>query len=106
MCDCVDVEIGSYDNQIKIIPFWKKKSICIDKCLKDEIIYLWDQGIKTTGCCCGHNKVKPMINVNYKSEERMLKLGYEFWVNQFGVKCYKPYFDMLKLFSKLAELNI
>jgi len=32
----------------------KYKYVNIDKCLIHEIINLWEQGIKTTGCCCGH----------------------------------------------------
>lgn len=88
MCKCVNIEMGSYDNQD---PYWfKGQLIGLDRCIADEVNSLWKNGIVTTGSCCGHNKVNPMINVNWKSEGKMNELGYEFWINQFGVKCYNP----------------
>lgn len=40
-----------------------KKIIQIDFCLKQEIQYLWEQGIRTTGCCCGHGRNLGFIQV-------------------------------------------
>lgn len=80
MCKCIDVGIGSYDNQIcvdtpKHLNYHNSK-ICIDKCLYDEIEYLWSLGIKTTGCCCGHNKINGFIGVNFDDINKMKILGY------------------------------
>ena len=40
-----------------------KEYLWVDKCLADEIKYLWSKGITTTGCCCGHNFKRPYIGV-------------------------------------------
>ena len=72
MCNCKNVELWSYDNQVYVpmdeLPqhmraYWlyrrgldHDKWICIDKCVEQIIWDLWDNGITTTGCCCGHNK--------------------------------------------------
>ena len=92
MCNCQNVEMGSYDNQIELkAPDWSiHETICVDKCIKEEIQYLWDNNVETTGSCCGHNKVKPMINVKQNQELKMKFLGYKYIINQFDVKCYLP----------------
>jgi len=78
MCNCVDVDIGSYDNQICLNApeHMNYKFLCIDKCLIDEIKYLWSLGIKTTGCCCGHNKIEGFIGVEFDDIPKMKALGY------------------------------
>jgi len=88
MCDCKNVKIGSYDNQIELkIPNnikleynnpkkEKRETVCIDKCLVDEIKYLWNIGIRTTGCCCGHNIQQGYIGVIDKDISQMKNLGY------------------------------
>lgn len=70
MCNCKNIEIGSYDNQVELpapphIIEWAKKTnfslggdrltVCIDRCLEKEIKALWYEGITTTNSCCGHN---------------------------------------------------
>lgn len=91
-CDCIDIEMGSYDNQIEVkAPEWSSRNtICLDTCIADEVQGLWKKGIITTGSCCGHNKVDPMINVIPEMHKRMVYLGYDWKVNQYGVKCYYP----------------
>jgi len=90
MCKCVNVEIGSYSNQVKMKTWWNNEIICVDKCLSGEVISLWDNKIHTAGCCCGHNKIKPMINVLPEYHNKMIKLGYKYWINEHKVICYKP----------------
>ena len=90
MCNCENVEIGSYDNQVQMKAWWNNKIICVDECLWKEIHFLWDEKVQTTGCCCGHNKLKPMINVTPEHHNKMVELGYKSWVNKHGVICYKP----------------
>lgn len=71
---------------------------CVDKCLYDEIKWLNDNGIQTTGCCCGkHINMPPNhilshgeINVSEDCIDKMIKLGYNYWVNKFGVYCFIP----------------
>jgi len=89
-CDCVNVEIGSYTNQVvRPIPEHMadyraarvadglSDSICIDACMVAEIEALWAQGIRTTGCCCGHKKAPAYIGVFYDDIPRMKAMGYE-----------------------------
>lgn len=90
-CKCVNVEVGSYENQVELpapqhIIEWAEKSdfslggdrktVCIDRCLEKEIKALWGKGIITTGCCCGHGKVQPYIGVDDRSTGTMKALGY------------------------------
>ena len=95
MCDCVDVEIQSYDNQVMfptpphMRPLYAcggrlRESICVDKCLAEEVQWLWRWGIKTTGCCCGHNVKTDQSYIGVVDEdiERMKEMGYEVRPNE------------------------
>lgn len=87
MCNCVNIEIGSYGNQVELsrpphMPSIRGvNTVCVDKCLRNEILYLWSLGIITTGCCCGHNKVASYIGVEEKDIDRMKKMGYTVQLN-------------------------
>ena len=59
-----------------------KKEIWIDACLADEIQSLWDVGIHTTGCCCGHGIDDGFIQVIDDDMEKMMELGYEHYIYQ------------------------
>lgn len=91
MCNCKDIEVGSFGNQVDLPrPAHMKgreegsanHTICVDACLKDEILDLWAKGIRTTGCCCGHNKVPGYIGVVDQDIPRMLAMGYEVQPNE------------------------
>lgn len=86
MCDCGEhVRSQEYQNQVTLpSPFTEGKFICIDTCLEDEIKMLWKLGIKTNGCCCGHNYLLPYIGVYDKDVDRMIELGYIIHVNPNG----------------------
>lgn len=78
-CQCnINTDYGSWEQSIKIkAPTWSSKEyIWIDKCLVDEIKYLWKLGIETTGCCCGHKQSLPYIGVDYYNIGSMIELGY------------------------------
>lgn len=78
-CECKDVEIGSYDNQIWVhAPAHMPKDMgySLDACVAEEVMALWMLGITTTGCCCGHGKVYPYIGVSFEDIPRMKELGY------------------------------
>ena len=91
MCDCVNVKIGSYDNQVEL-PRPKcmtgrtegthSDTICVDKCITEEIKCLWSIGIHTTGCCCGHNIQEGYIGVIEEDIELMKKCGYKVHFNR------------------------
>jgi len=91
MCNCVNVKIGSYDNQVELLrpkcmigrtEGTNSNTICIDKCIAEEIKYLWSLGIRTTGCCCGHNKQEGYIGVIEKDIETIKKGGYKVLFNK------------------------
>lgn len=74
-CDCFDVDMGSYQNQIELQTpthmrsiqqigcLTIRETICIDTCIAPMVQALWDSKIITTGCCCGHNKVHGYIGI-------------------------------------------
>lgn len=89
MCDCHNVAIGSYKNQVcvNIPPHMEDlrryrlkngltPTLCIDRCLLAEIQCLWNLGVVTTGCCCGHNVFGGYIGVSREDIPRMKRLGY------------------------------
>lgn len=55
-----------------------KVVVPVDPCLADEVRELWEMGIVTTGCCCGHNlkKYDPYIGVREDFIPKMKELGY------------------------------
>ena len=58
-----------------------KTNILVDECLADEIENLWNKGIRTTGCCCGHGKYLGFINVCQDDDiEKMEHLGYQHYI--------------------------
>lgn len=93
MCKCANVKVGSYDNYIVLdvpsnitliynIPERDiRTTVSLDKCLSEEIKYLWSQGIRTTGCCCGHNVVPSYIGVIDEDIDKMKNLGYRVCFN-------------------------
>lgn len=56
-----------------------KTHVSVDPCLAAEIYELWNNGVVTGGCCCGHNigAYDAYILVHENSIERTLELGYE-----------------------------
>lgn len=88
-CQCNNVEMGSYDNQRTIpvpahMAYYKRcrlnnglqPFISVDKCCVPELVLLWKNGIHTYGCCCGHGKERPYINVAECQYLAALKLGF------------------------------
>lgn len=85
-CMCGDnVKIQEYQNQVTVLNPFTGKEVCIDRCLIDEIKILWNMGIETTGCCCGHGKYIPFIGVKEEYIESMVEFGYIIQINLSGV---------------------
>lgn len=87
---CEEIEFGTYNCAYNIMLPWLVKdpcdpdapkepmTVCVDKCLLPEVVSLWERGIKTTGCCCGHGKSDmAFIGVSEENIEKMKELGYE-----------------------------
>lgn len=92
MCNCINIEIGSYGNQtILEYPDWfvgGKRSAGIDNCLLEEIKGLWEMKIQTLESCCGHNRIPGYIAVIPEHADLMLWLGYKPIDDMVGV--YEP----------------
>jgi hypothetical protein len=52
-------------------------AVSIDTCIVEAIEQLWDKGIETTGCCCGHNYMRGWVSVHPDDYAAMFELGYE-----------------------------
>lgn len=52
-------------------------TVCVDSCIVEAIEQLWDRGIETTGCCCGHNIERAWVSVHPDDYIPMFELGYE-----------------------------
>lgn len=98
-CFCENIEPASYDRQIWLhapahMP--KDNGYCIDLCIAQEITHLWMNGITTTGCCCGHNKLEGYIGVEERDIDKMEALGYEKYIHPDGyLGYYKPKYDRM-----------
>lgn len=57
--------------------YMETKSCEVDHCIASEILDLWNHGIVTMGCCCGHGVNEGIINVLPQDVDMMLYLGYE-----------------------------
>jgi len=96
MCKCINVKTGSYDNQVVLKApdhmanrdigscMTARETFCIDKCIAEEVQSLWDLGITTVGCCCGHNKPIGYIQVIQEDINQMIELGYEIDTGSIG----------------------
>lgn len=82
MCNCVNIAMGSYQNQTCINPpFPVGRSVIsgptgIDNCILEEVLGLWESGIVTLESCCGHNVAPGYIIVEDSFIADMLALGY------------------------------
>jgi hypothetical protein len=75
-CSCVNVPIGSYENQEALVPPWGGRAVGIDRCILNEVRGLWARGIRTIESCCGHNKAQGYIAVDEASRGAIEALGY------------------------------
>ena len=79
---CKDVEFGTSKCAYFIhVPFGNRSCKNIDKCMLPEVLDLWEKGIRTTGCCCGHGRREPFIGVYFDDIEKMKSLGYKVQFN-------------------------
>ena len=91
-CKCGE----GYCNQPVLYPLGRDRLIYVDRCIAPELHSLWNKGIKTEGCCCGHAEKDGFIQVTADSAESMLELGYEAIPPVeidgclMGVNCFKP----------------
>ena len=93
---CNNSRIGEYKCYVEIFssPQSGKKPIAVDTCLQHEIWYLNKKcDINTIGCCCGHGRKTPYIQVSEKYVQKMHELGYKPLPEEAdgqGKWCFKP----------------
>lgn len=89
-CTCVNIQPATYAREVLVsVPDFMRgralgcyvirDQIGIDACLLDEIRALWDAGITTTGCCCGHQVMRDFAYIGVADESdvaKMKQLGY------------------------------
>lgn len=103
MCNCnPEVKPQNYKNQITMYSPSLNKEISIDRCLATEINFLWSIGIKTTGCCCGHNVKLPFIGVEDQYIVKMINLGYNIQFNPSGIENFSR---MDSFYPKTIEIK-
>jgi len=81
MCNCdkehfQKVGFGTFENEENVYYPLEDKFISVDKCLIPELKYLWQRGIETVWCCCGHNIDDGVIFVKKSCIDKMIDLGY------------------------------
>lgn len=72
---CHNVDFGTYKNAVGI-QSPSGKLVTVDICMIPEIKWLWDQGIETIECCCGHGKADGYIATTESDRIKMDALGY------------------------------
>ncbi len=60
------------DDKVK----YKNLPIPVDACIADEIQTLWNNGIRTCGCYCGHGYRLDYIEVEEEDIPKMEQMGY------------------------------
>lgn len=63
MCQCISYnrpDLGGTEPEVvldyaKYFPDTGSPKICVDPCIADVMERLWEAGVRTRGCCCGHN---------------------------------------------------
>lgn len=63
--------------QAVLYPLGRNRLIHVDRCLIPELQSLWNLGIETGGCCCGHFEKGGFIQVFPEQSGAMRALGYE-----------------------------
>lgn len=97
MCNCININIGSYKVTVATVDPFTDKIIGIDKCIYNEIRDLWKNGIQTIESCCGHNKQPGYIaiKVTVDISNLMSQLGYVKYDHPEGLEgFYKPLIEI------------
>ena len=112
---CEDIDYGTYQCAYHIYVPWlcklsyeddsqkKPKLVCVDKCLLPEILKLWEMGIKTTGCCCGHGRTAPYIGVDFVDIQKMKDFGYQVQYNPCRPDDEDSFVPKTKLYYGVAQ---
>lgn len=89
-----------------IPPMWSTKDfILLDICIETEIKILWDLGVITDNCCCGHSIEHGFIGViNGKSKKIMDSLNYVPFIHPKGYLYY--YYPKTCIYPSINKYKI
>ena len=73
-----------------------KLKVSVDEEVVDEIKHLWSLGIRTTGCCSGHEIRDGYIGVIDEDINRMFVLGYEYCPNELDLNRMDSFYPKTK----------
>jgi hypothetical protein len=65
---CVPQDAAAYDGGEFDLNTSGEHCLVVDTCLVPALIALWEAGIKTTSCCCGHGSGSGVIGIATKYE--------------------------------------
>ena len=68
--------VGTYQCSYAVYEPRNAKLVNVDKCLMPEIATLWNMGVDTVECCCGHYWDTGYIAVYPEDVETMKQMGY------------------------------
>lgn len=66
MCNCRSYNLGLGETPERVVELpsfagGEFETVCIDECIADVILELWNRELFTLGSCCGHNLKNPSI---------------------------------------------
>ena len=74
---CKDNAPGLFTDQVVMYPpAWmglSRETTSVDRCMGPVIEALWDAGVVTHACCCGHGRYAPSVYV---------EIGIPWWIDQ------------------------
>ena len=67
------------ENQIAVkAPEWSEKDfISIDECIVEQMQALWEAGIVTLACCCGHGEGACSVVIEHSFEPFDISIAYD-----------------------------
>lgn len=79
MCECLSYNQPQPGQSVPSVlleaPEWSSQpTIAVDACIAPAIEYLWKQGVRTFGSCCGHNTRPPSVIVHEEGLATTLRL--------------------------------
>ena len=80
MCNCIsynrpDLCDAGVPEMVLEAPAYlnRPNGICVDACIADVIKMLWEHEVVTLGCCCGHNRFRPMVVIGEHEDGERVK---------------------------------
>lgn len=72
-----------------------RQCFALDACIVPAVLALWDAGIRSTGCCCGHGSGHGMVSIEVPNDndterrDRQIQSFYERVSNSVGGEAHR-----------------